>query len=295
MKKILLLMLALLIVGGVKATETKVHEHDYTGDTNYPWYRMGAPTGSSFDVSDGLLVISNTVVQEQNYSLQPFVDDGISTIYGYNYKVRFTLKCTAEGSLTCNMGTWSAGKSADFSVTSTEDFVTKEVTLNDFSASATNVHVLLQGGKYIGTIYLKKVEVYLIEPEAPIKTIDLIEDVATSGSTFSTVPFTYKKFSVNGVPDLAFSINPFSMGDYDDFIIDIAEPTTVGDWLIANVAEPYAHNGWWETISKGISGQVKLGDDHKATTSLVLQAGNPNEARDIIIKDVYFYKNNGDL
>ena len=148
---------------------------------------MGAPEGSSFDVSEGLLVIINDREQEQNYSVQPFVDDGISTIYGYNYKVRLTLKCTAAGSLTCNMGTWGAGRSASFDVTSTDDFVTKEVTLNDFPVSATNVHVLLQSGKFVGTIYLKKVEVYQVDPVAPTKTTVVTEDVATTtGSTYAT-------------------------------------------------------------------------------------------------------------
>lgn len=292
----LFLSLALLLVGvgGANATETVVHECDYTGKTSYPWYRMGTPEGSSYDVENGLLVIKNTVEQEYNYSLQPFVDDNIPTIFGYNYIVRFTLKCTAAGSLTCNMGTWSAGKSANFDVTATENFITKEVSLYDFPVSATNVHVLLQGGKFIGTIYLKKVEVIQIEPVAPTKTTTVSEEVSTTtGSTFTVLPYT--KFSVTKVPDLAFSINNFSMGDYDDFIIDIAEPTTVGDWLICNVAEPYAHNGWWETIAPGTSGQVKLGDDHKNTTSLVLQAGNPDSPRDICINDVYFYKKEGNI
>lgn len=168
-----MLTLALLVIGvdGVNAAETKIHECDYTEKTSYPFYRMDEPTGSSFDVSEGLLVISNTVEQTNNYDLQPFVDDGITTIEGYDYIVRFTLKCTAAGSLICNMGTWSSNKSASFDVTATDDFVTKEVSLTDFPVSATNVHVLLQSGKFVGTIYLKKVEVYRVVPDVPTKTV----------------------------------------------------------------------------------------------------------------------------
>ena len=241
MKRItkLMLTLALLIagVGTVKASETKVHECDYSDKTSYPWYRMGAPEGSSFDVSDGYLVITNNTVQTNNWDLQPFVDDGISTIYGYNYKVRFTLKCTAAGSLTCNMGTWSSAKSASFDVTSSDELVTKEVFLNNFPVSATNVHVLLQGGKYTGTIYLKKVEVIQIDPVAPTKTITVSEDVATTtGSTFSNVQIT--TCTTNAVGNLLLDINPFdnSTTAWEKLVVEFVEAPG-GDFLFMNDIE----------------------------------------------------------
>ena len=130
--------------------------------------------------------------------------------------------------------------------------------------------------------------------DTPMRIVNREKALTATGSTFPTV--TYKKFHVNKVPDLAFEINSFAIPDgYDDFYIDIAVPTTVGDWLLANVAEPYAHSGWWETIGTGTSGRVKLGEEHEGTTSLVLQAGNPDGARDIILKDAYFYKTEGEV
>ena len=128
-----------------------------------------------------------------------------------------------------------------------------------------------------------------VKAEVPSK-----QELTPTGSTF--VKKTYKKFHVTGSPELAFTINPFDIGDNDKFVIDIAYPTTVGDWLICNVQEPYAHGGWWETISKGTSGPVELKAEHNKTTSLVLQAGNNDDGeRDLILKDVYFYKEEGNV
>lgn len=283
----LMLTLALLVVGvgGTKATETKVHECDYTEKDSYPWYRMGAPEGSSFDVSGGLLVITNDRVQEQNYSVQPFVDDGISTIYGYNYKVRFTLKCTAAGSLTCNMGTWGAGRSASFDVTSTDDFVTKEVSLNDFPVSATNVHILLQSGKFVGTIYLKKVEVILVE-NAPTRTTTVSKEVAaTTGSTFSDVPY-YASIVTNTVPDLVFKI-PFTDKTWEKLIVEFVEAPG-GDFVFVQAAGNYDS---WTAISKtDLSTTLNL-TSRTHWDNIALQAGDGDAfPRTTKIKRIYFSK-----
>ena len=125
----------------------------------------------------------------------------------------------------------------------------------------------------------------------PTRTINKEKELTISGSTFPTT--TYTKFSVTGVPELAFSIPEFSIGEWDRFVMDIAVPTTGGDWLWCNVQEPYFNGGWWETISPGTSGKVALPSGRNTTTSLVLQAGNPNVARDLIVKDIYFSKGEG--
>ncbi len=305
MKKLstILCTLALLFigVGGVKATETLVYSVDYSTmvDKNgAPFWAADMPSGASVKIKDGLLVIENTSDEGNNYDLQLWIGSGISTIEGHDYKVKITYKTTAatsEGHYpSVGLGDWG-NRPTDYSVplSVSNDFQTVTVEFKNYARSATGLFIMWQSRKVVATISIQKVEVYQVEPVAPTRATDLIEEVATSGSTFNAAPYT--KFSVTKVPELAFSINSFSMGEYDDFIIDIAEPTTVGDWLICNVAEPYAHSGWWETISPGTSGQVKLGDDHKSTTSLVLQAGDPDGARDIFINDVYFYKEDGNV
>mgnify|MGYP007133777002 CR=1 FL=1 len=78
-------------------------------------------------------------------------------------------------------------------------------------------------------------------PVAPKK------ELTPTGSTFVTQ--TYKKFSVTGVPQTAFDINPFSMTyndvAYDDFYIDIAVPTTVGYWLFIEYPQAYYNGKQW--------------------------------------------------
>ena len=129
--------------------------------------------------------------------------------------------------------------------------------------------------------------------DCPIRIENKEKELEVTGSTFPTT--TYKKFSVTKVPDTAFELNPFSMTQegvtYDDFCIDIAVPTTVGDWLFLKGKEAYWEG--FQAISVGTSGIVKLDNDKEGWTSLVLQAGNPDGARDLILKDVYFYKNEG--
>ena len=121
------------------------------------------------------------------------------------------------------------------------------------------------------------------------------KELTPTGSTFVTQ--TYKKFSVTGVPKTAFDINPFSMTydevTYDDFYIDIAVPTTVGDWLFMEYPEAYFNGKGWQTIAPGASGIVKLDEGFESNPRLVLQAGNPDGARDLILKDVYYTKDGG--
>ncbi len=133
--------------------------------------------------------------------------------------------------------------------------------------------------------------VILAQGVAPTRTIKTEKELTVSGSTFPAANLT--KFSVAKVPDLAFNISSFSIGDWDRFVIDIAVPTTVGDWLWCNVQEPYAHGGWWKEIPTGTSGKVVLPSEHNSTTSLALQAGNPNGPRDLFVNDIYFSKGEG--
>lgn len=163
--------LALCVLGVMSAnaaTEQVVHECDYTFQTSYPWYKMGQPEGSSFDVADGVLLITNTVEQANNYDLQPFVDDNITTIAGGEYKIRLTLKATASGKATIAMGTWSASKAGDIEMTAGDEFNTYEVTLKEFPVDANNVHILFQCGKYIGEVRIQKVQVIYMVPDDPL-------------------------------------------------------------------------------------------------------------------------------
>lgn len=118
------------------------------------------------------------------------------------------------------------------------------------------------------------------------------KELTPTGSTFVTQ--TYKKFHVNGVGGTAFNISSFDMTGWDHFYINIAVPTTVGDWLFMKAA--YAYGDGYQVVSTGTSGKVELTDTKlKGYSTLVLQAGDPAGARDIVLKDVYYLKEEGNV
>lgn len=164
------LTLALLCVAGSAnaVTEEVVHECDYSTKSSYPWYVMGKPNNADFYVSDGVLVVTNPVEQTNNWDLQPFIDDNITAEEGCNYIIRLTYKTTVAGNITLNMGTWSSGKSADVALTVSDDFQTVDGALNDYNTSASNIHILLQMGKLIGTVYVQKVQLIYLVPDDPL-------------------------------------------------------------------------------------------------------------------------------
>ena len=164
------LTLALLCVAGAAnaVTEEVVHECDYSTKSSYPWYVMGKPNNADFYVSDGVLVVTNPVEQANNYDLQPFIDDNITAETGCNYIIRLTYKTTVAGNVTLNMGTWSSSKTVDVALTVSDDFQTVDGALNDYNTSASNIHILLQMGKLVGTVYVQKVQLIYLVPDDPL-------------------------------------------------------------------------------------------------------------------------------
>ena len=129
--------------------------------TGYPYFKMGAPDGSSYDVVNGELVIENTKEQDEIWSLQPFIIDWFSVKSGATYKIRLLMKSSAAGNVNLRMGTWSAGDDIALTLTADNDYKTYEVqSTASFESSNNDVHVLFQGGKFIGKVNIKKIEVF---------------------------------------------------------------------------------------------------------------------------------------
>ena len=135
---------------------------DGSAVTGYPYYRMGAPEGSSFDVENGILVIKNEKEQANNWDLQPFIIDWLTLKTGGNYKVRITMAASAAGKANLNYGTWSNGNmNKEFEFEASEDFKKYDIEFTESTVnSAGDVHILFQMGKVIGTVKIKKVEVF---------------------------------------------------------------------------------------------------------------------------------------
>ena len=88
-------------------TTSEVWTFDYSTSDGYPWYRMGQPEGSSFDLVKGAIQIDNTSDAGNPWDLQPFIADQFTMVSGNSYKVDITYTSTGTGDVNFAMGTWS--------------------------------------------------------------------------------------------------------------------------------------------------------------------------------------------
>ena len=134
----------------------------------YPYYRMGEPEGSSFNVVNKTLVITNEKEQANNWDLQPFIIDWFNIKQGGDYTVRITYNSTAAGTAWLSFGTWSANlANYNVPIEETADYKTLEVKFENvsISTSGNDAHVLFQMGKLVGTVKIKMVEIVEVAPE----------------------------------------------------------------------------------------------------------------------------------
>lgn len=133
------------------------YSYDYTGKGDpYPWYHDNG-WGARPTVGGDILTATNNDSELDNpHDYQFFVADNIFTETGNEYIVRATMKGSVGGSITCGFGTWSSTQYATLSFT--DEYQAVECKVSGLS-NASNNHVLFQIGKYVGTIYLKKIEI----------------------------------------------------------------------------------------------------------------------------------------
>ena len=133
----------------------------------YPYYRMGEPEGSSFNVVNKTLVITNEKEQANNWDLQPFIIDWFNIKQGGDYTVRITYNSTAAGTAWLSFGTWGANlANYNVPIEETADYKTLEVKFENvsISTSGNDAHVLFQMGKLVGTVKIKMVEIIEVRP-----------------------------------------------------------------------------------------------------------------------------------
>ena len=134
---------------------TKIYTYDYDGKSSFPWYHDDG-WGTKPAVSD-VLTATNDEVKGDASNYMFFVADGITTNENKEYYVRATVKGSVAGSIVCNLGTWD--KSSEETMSFTDEYQTVDVLISGVP-TATNNHVIFKIGKYVGDIYLKKIEVY---------------------------------------------------------------------------------------------------------------------------------------
>lgn len=302
MKKLstILCTLALLFigVGGVKATETLVYSVDYStmeDKDGAPFWAGSIPTGASVKVKDGLLVIGNTSDEGNNYDLQLFIGSGISTIEGYDYKVKITYKTTAatsEGHYpSVGLGDWG-NRPTDYSVplSVSNDFQTVTVEFKNYARSATGLFIMWQSRKVVATISIKKVEVYQVEPIAPTRTITISGEIATTGSTLEDIEPNYVQITTTKVPELVFSI-PFSNKTWERLTVEFDEAPG-GDFVFVQAAENYDN---WTTANSTSSSTTLNLTSRTHWANIALQAGDGDAfPRTTKIKRIYFSKGTGE-
>lgn len=87
-------------------TTSQAWTYDYSTYESYPWYQMGKPEGSSFDLAKGAIQIDNNSDAGNPWDLQPFIADQFTMVSGNSYKVDITYTSTGTGDVNFTMGTW---------------------------------------------------------------------------------------------------------------------------------------------------------------------------------------------
>lgn len=163
------LMAAPAVMAEQAATEDVV---DYTFDwTQQSAYNMWAPdeVKKNISVSDenGLSVKNETAAKE-NYMIQYWVGSNVSLKKGTDYSIKITMKGSTDGHATVGMGTWSCSQTrVDF----TDQYAT-------YTLPYTSVYegkdgfILMQSGDFVGTIYVKSIQVVHSEKATTRYTLD---------------------------------------------------------------------------------------------------------------------------
>ena len=170
-KSLLALALTIVCVGVAKAQDPgkKIYEKDWTSAGSYDMWNQGFTTGEppvavegkSIGIVSSALQVVNGAETTENYNLQYFVGDGVPIKKGANYVVRIGIKGSEAGSLTCVLGGWSDTRNTSLAFTTTASDV--DVTLKDMPVTLADAHVMLQSGKYVGTLTITKVQVFELE------------------------------------------------------------------------------------------------------------------------------------
>ena len=134
---------------------TKIYTYDYDGKSSFPWYHDDG-WGTKPAISD-ILTATNEEVKGDASNYMFFVADNITTNENKEYYVRATIKGSVPGSIVCNLGTWGQGGENTLSLTT--EYQDVDVLISGVP-TADNNHVIFKIGKYVGTISLKKIEVY---------------------------------------------------------------------------------------------------------------------------------------
>ena len=161
------LMAAPAVMAEQAATEDVV---DYTFDwTKQTAYNMWAPDEVKKNISvseDGLTVENKT--KTDNWMIQYQLGNNVPLSKGTDYSIKIVMKGSTDGHATVGMGTWGCSQTrVDF----TDQYAT-------YTLPYTSVYegkdgfILMQSGDFVGTIYVKSIEVVHSEKATTRYTLD---------------------------------------------------------------------------------------------------------------------------
>lgn len=157
--------------------DAKVDKIDYEKDwSTAPGYYFWAPDEVKANIKvntvEGALQIDNAKAID-NWKVQYHVADGLPTVAGNTYKLKMTIKATGQGKMSWGVGGWGGRAEGSFGF----DTEWKEFE-KEFVATADGGFVLCQTGQFVGSIYIKNVQI--THSESPV--MEVFKDYITNGA-----------------------------------------------------------------------------------------------------------------
>ncbi len=152
------------------------YEMDYSKASGYQFWAQG--TTPTINSVEGALQIDNAAAVN-NWEVQYQVASGMPTVTGNTYKLKVMAKATGECNLAWGVGGWSGRAEGSFTI----DTEWKEYE-REFTATSDGGFVLFQTGKFVGTLYIKYVQI--THSEAPV--MEVFKDYLTNGEMESGKP-----------------------------------------------------------------------------------------------------------
>ncbi len=153
------------------------YEQDYSKASAYQFWAEG--TTPTINTVEGALQIDNAAAVDY-WAVQYQVASGMPTVTGNTYKLKMMAKATSECSMAWGVGGWSGGR-AEGSFTIDTEWKEYE---REFTATSDGGFVLCQTGQFVGTLYIKYVQI--THSEAP--ALEVFKDYLTNGEMESGKP-----------------------------------------------------------------------------------------------------------
>lgn len=176
MKKLLFLMALLLPMGAWADDENVVAERSWTGPS---WFNAEGTEATSGMTAEGV-TITNPIEQNEYWTPQMCVVDGITLQKEHNYIVHITAKVPSGGLLYVQLGSWEDDGDDNIyydrnvNIEASSEFQDIEILFDDFPVDTKKGHVLFQTGYITGTSTVQYVSVTdVTDEEKIIKELDL--------------------------------------------------------------------------------------------------------------------------